>query len=48
MIGAYPSLAELPDGDVYCIDYEEGKGSGIRGVRLRVDTEGVSVVTGAR
>jgi hypothetical protein len=42
--GAYPSLVELPDGLVYCVYYEEGKGSSIRGVRLRVDTKGVTVV----
>jgi hypothetical protein len=35
---------ELPDGLVYCVYYEEGKGSSIRGVRLRVDTKGVTVV----
>ena len=46
--GAYPSMVELPDGDVYCVYYEEGKGSSIRGVRLRVDTKGVSVMTGSR
>jgi sialidase-1 len=42
--GAYPSLVELPDGLVYCVYYEEGKGSSIRGVRLRVDMGGVAVV----
>jgi hypothetical protein len=42
--GAYPSMVELPDGLVYCVYYEEGKGSSIRGVRLRVDTTGVTVV----
>jgi Neuraminidase (sialidase) len=42
--GAYPSLVELPDGLVYCVYYEEGKGSSIRGVRLRVDRKGVQVV----
>src|SRR5215471_2397315 len=41
--GAYASMAELPDGLVYCVYYEEGKGSNIRGVRLRVDKDGVSV-----
>lgn len=35
---------ELPEGLVYCVYYEEGKGSSIRGVRLRVDTKGVTVV----
>jgi Neuraminidase (sialidase) len=42
--GAYPSLVELPHGLVYCVYYEEGKGSSIRGVRLRVDAKGVTVV----
>jgi serine/threonine protein kinase len=41
--GAYPSLVELPDGQVYCVYYEEGKGSGIRWVQLRVGTKGVTV-----
>lgn len=41
--GAYPSMVELPDGLVYCVYYEEGKGSSIRGVRLRVNKEGVKV-----
>lgn len=42
--GAYPSMVELPDCLVYCVYYEEGKGSSIRAVRLRVDTKGVAVV----
>jgi hypothetical protein len=42
--GAYPSLVELPDGLVYCVYYEEGKGSSVRGVRLRVGKTGVMVV----
>lgn len=42
--GAYPGMVELPDGLVYCVYYEEGKGSSIRAVRLRVDTKGVAVV----
>ncbi len=42
--GAYPSLCELPDGRVFCVYYEEGEGSDIRGVWLRVDDEGVSVM----
>jgi Neuraminidase (sialidase) len=41
--GAYPSLVELPDGLVYCVYYEEGKGSSVPGLRLRVDKEGVKV-----
>jgi Neuraminidase (sialidase) len=42
--GAYPSMVESPDGLVYCVHYEEGKASSIRGVRLRVDTKGVTIV----
>jgi hypothetical protein len=42
--GAYPSLVELPDGLVYCVYYEEGKGSSIRGVRLQVETKVVRIV----
>ena len=38
VVGAYPSMVELPDGLVYCVYYEEGQGSSIRGVRLRVMT----------
>jgi hypothetical protein len=41
--GAYPSMVELPDGLVYCVYYEEGKRSSIRGVRLRVDKGRVQV-----
>ena len=44
--GAYPSLVELPGGLVYCVYYEEGKGSSIRGVLLRVGTKGVKVGPG--
>ena len=39
---AYPSMVELPDGLVYCVYYEEGKGSSIREIRLRVDQKGVA------
>jgi hypothetical protein len=42
--GAYPSLVELPGGLVYCVYYEEGKGSCIRGVRLRVSPKAIEVV----
>jgi sialidase-1 len=44
VVGAYPSLIELPDGLVYCVYYEEGKGSSIRGTRLRIAPGGVEVV----
>jgi Neuraminidase (sialidase) len=42
--GAYPSMVELPDGLVYCVYYEERKGSSMRGARLRVDTNSVQVM----
>jgi sialidase-1 len=42
--GAYPSLCELPDGRIFCVYYEEGEGSDIRGVWLKVDRTGVSVL----
>lgn len=41
VIGAYPSCVELAGGPVYCVYYEEGANSGIRGVRLSVTESGV-------
>jgi hypothetical protein len=41
--GAYPSCVELPDKTVYCVYYEEGEGSSIRGVRLQVSQAGVRI-----
>jgi Neuraminidase (sialidase) len=41
--GAYPSMVELPGGLVYCVYYEEGKGSSIRAVPLRISEKGVTV-----
>jgi sialidase-1 len=35
--GAYPGLAELDDGSIVCIYYEEGAGSSIRQAVLRVE-----------
>lgn len=47
--GAYPSLVELADHQVYCVYYEEGEGSSIRGKRLRLTPRGVEAVrTGHR
>ena len=46
--GAYPSMVELPNGEVYCVYYEEGKESSIRGVRLNVEMKGVKIVGGSR
>jgi BNR repeat-like domain/Prenyltransferase and squalene oxidase repeat len=43
VIGAYPSCVELPDGRVYCVYYEEGAGSSIRGARLQVGPAGVTL-----
>ena len=36
--GAYPGLAELEDGSILCIYYEEGKGSSIRQAVFTVET----------
>ena len=33
----------VPDGQVYCVYYEEGPGSSIRGIRLKVSKAGVVV-----
>jgi sugar lactone lactonase YvrE len=41
VIGAYPGLVELPGGDVFCVYYEEGSRSSIRGQRLRVTRRGI-------
>jgi hypothetical protein len=43
--GAYPSTVELRDGTVLAIYYEEGEGSAIRALRLRVAPEGVEWLT---
>ncbi len=42
--GAYPSMVELPDHSVYCVYYEEGAHSSIRGMRLHVSTSGVTPI----
>ena len=46
--GAYPSMVELPDHEVYCVFYdggnEKGEGSSIFGKRLRVSPEDVRVL----
>jgi len=39
--GAYPGLAELPDGRILCVYYEEGKGSAIRQRIFRADRDGI-------
>jgi sugar lactone lactonase YvrE len=43
VIGAYPGLVQLRDGDVLCVYYEEGAGSGIRARRLRVTKQSVAL-----
>ncbi len=43
VVGAYPSMVELADGSVYCVYYEEGKGSSIRGMSLLMDKHGPSI-----
>lgn len=39
--GAYPGLAELPDGRILCVYYEEGKKSAIRQVVFRAGQGGI-------
>jgi hypothetical protein len=43
VIGAYPSMVELRDRAVLMIYYEEGAGSSIRAVRLKVNGTGVTL-----
>ncbi|MBN2292176.1 MAG: exo-alpha-sialidase [Pirellulales bacterium] len=43
-LGAYPSMAELPDGRIFVVYYNEGRGSDIRCVYLDVDKNGVRVL----
>lgn len=44
VIGAYPSMVELPDGRIFVAYYNEGKGSDIRGLWLKADVNGVEVL----
>lgn len=44
VIGAYPGLVQLPNGDVLCVYYEEGMGSGIRAQRLKVSKNNIRPV----
>ena len=44
VLGAYPSLVELPDSRILFVYYTEGEGSDIRCVYLNVDNSGVRVV----
>lgn len=46
--GAYPGLAEMPDGSVYIVYYEEGAGSKIRGARFRLTDEGIDLIPPAK
>jgi len=39
--GAYAGLVTLRDGTVLCIYYEEGEGSAVRVMRLRVTDQGI-------
>ena len=41
VIGAYPATVELKDGSVLVVYYEEGEGSAIRAMRLRVRKNGI-------
>jgi len=42
--GAYPSMAELPDGTIFCAYYEEGPQSDIRGMRFSADRTGIRII----
>ncbi len=44
VIGAYPSMVELPDGRILVVYYTEGAGSDIRSMYLRADAEGVHIL----
>ncbi len=44
VLGAYPSMVELPDGRIFVAYYTEGKGSDIRGLWLKADRNGVEVL----
>ena len=44
VLGAYPSLVELPDGRVLVVYYTEGQGSDIRCLYLRADSSGVRIL----
>ena len=44
VLGAYPSMVELPDGRIVIVYYTEGRGSDIRCNWLRADGDGVHVV----
>ena len=39
--GAYPSTVELKDGSVLAIYYEEGEGSAIRALRIKLKADGI-------
>jgi sialidase-1 len=44
VMGAYPSMVELPDGRIVVVYYTEGSGSDIRCLQLRADDAGVTVL----
>jgi len=44
VLGAYPSMVELPDGRILVVYYTEGKGSDIRCLYLKADSQGVAVL----
>jgi sialidase-1 len=41
--GAYPSMIEMPDGGVFCVYYEEGTGTNIRGIHFRPRVDGIEI-----
>jgi hypothetical protein len=44
VIGAYPSMVELPDGTIFCVYYEEGADSSIRATWFRARPDGIDFV----
>jgi len=42
--GAYPSMIELSDGTIYCVYYDEGPQSDIRGMRFSADRMGIRII----
>ncbi|MEA1951034.1 MAG: sialidase family protein [Planctomycetota bacterium] len=44
VLGAYPSMVELPDGRIFVVYYNEGGGSDVRYVYLDVDKDGVRIL----
>jgi hypothetical protein len=44
VLGAYPSMVELPDGRILVVYYTEGRGSDVRCAWIEADRSGVRVI----